>query len=239
MKLSDRLEMVVSFVEPAKAAADIGTDHGHVPVELVRRGIAERAFAMDVRKGPLSRAEENIRISGLSDRIAARLSDGTERLAPGEADAVIIAGMGGELMIHILERSSHIWSAVDQWVLSPHSEIPKVRRWLWENGFPVKREAMVLEDGNYYTVMDVRRKEERNRSGERDEKSFVYGEFLAEARDPVFLSFLKEEENSLCRLMDKLRAQENGSERAAASLKEIGQRLSYNREVQNEMQRNH
>ena len=76
MRLSDRLETVVSMVRPAESAADIGTDHGHVPVELVRRGTIKRALAMDVRKGPLSRAEESVAMAGLENRIETRLSDG-------------------------------------------------------------------------------------------------------------------------------------------------------------------
>ena len=76
MRLSDRLETVVSMVRPAESAADIGTDHGHVPVELVRRGTVKRALAMDVRKGPLSRAEDSVAMAGLENRIETRLSDG-------------------------------------------------------------------------------------------------------------------------------------------------------------------
>ena len=150
MKLSERLEMVLSFVEPGESAADVGTDHGHVPVELVRRGIVKKAVAMDVRKGPLSRAAENIALAGLSEKIATRLSDGVAKLLPGEADSVVIAGMGGELIIKILENGRHMWDSVSQWVLSPQSEIFKVRRWLLENGFEIRREDMLLEDGKYY-----------------------------------------------------------------------------------------
>ena len=83
MKLSERLEMVLSFVETGESAADVGTDHGHVPVELVRRGIVKKAVAMDVRKGPLSRAAENIALAGLSEKIATRLSDGVAKLLSG------------------------------------------------------------------------------------------------------------------------------------------------------------
>ena len=121
MKLSNRLEMVVSMVASSRAAADIGTDHGHVPIELVRRGIVDRAYAMDVRKGPLSKAQENVAAAGLKDKIETRLSDGLQKLNAGEAETVIIAGMGGELVIHILEDGRHMWDTVDQWILSPHS----------------------------------------------------------------------------------------------------------------------
>ena len=148
MKLSERLELVLSFVEPGESAADVGTDHGHVPVELVRRMIVKKAVAMDVRKGPLSRATENIDLAGLTDKIETRLSDGVAKLLPGEADSVVIAGMGGELIIKILENGRHMWDSVKQWVLSPQSEIFKVRRWLFENGFVIRKEEMVREKRN-------------------------------------------------------------------------------------------
>lgn len=247
MKLSDRLEAVVSFVNQSRAAADIGTDHGHVPVELVRRGISERACAMDVREGPLSRARENIRAAGLEEKIEVRLSDGAKELAPGEADTVIIAGMGGELMIHILEQGSHMWDSVSQWVLSPHSELHRVRKWLWDNGFPIKREAMVLEDGKYYTVLDVGGKQPPKGALEdrpglnsvESPRSFRYGAYLIETKNPVFLEYLKDEERKLSALKERLRMQAGGSVRAVESLREVEEKLRENLEVQNEMQRDH
>ena len=227
MRLSDRLETVVSMVRPAESAADIGTDHGHVPVELVRRGTVKRALAMDVRKGPLSRAEESVAMAGLENRIETRLSDGLEKLSPGEAEAVVIAGMGGELMIHILEQGRHMWDSVGQWILSPQSEIPKMRKWLWDNGFPVEKEEMVFEDGKFYTILSVGRKREDDRE-ERPERF--------DAKDPVFLKYLKEEEEKLCSLAESLGPLGAHSERAAAKKREAEEDLRYNREVQNEMQ---
>ena len=150
MRLSERLERVVSFVRPCASAADIGTDHALVPVELVRRGIVKKALAMDVRPGPLSRAKEQISRAGLSDQIEPRLSDGLAALKPQEAETVIIAGMGGELIIRILTVGRHMWDSVAQWVLSPHSEVFKVRGCLLENGFSIEKEDKVSEDGKYY-----------------------------------------------------------------------------------------
>lgn len=237
MKLSERLEMVISAVRPVEAAADVGTDHGHVPIELVRRGIVRRAVAMDVRKGPLSRAQEHIAEAGLERVIETRLSDGLEKLSPGEAGAVIIAGMGGELMVHILERGRHMWDSVEQWVLSPHSEIPKVRRWLFEHGFEIRRETMVKEDGKYYTVLDVGRAAQDGAVGEPSlDREFLYSRFLIAEKNPVFREFLLEEEQNLMSLIKTLAAQAQESERALLSLRQLEKRLSYNREVQHEMQ---
>ena len=102
MKLSKRLELVASFVPKGSRIADIGTDHGHLPICLVEQGICPGAVAMDVGRGPLGRANAHIREHGLSGVIETRLSDGLARLRPGEADTVVMAGMGGQLVIHIL-----------------------------------------------------------------------------------------------------------------------------------------
>ena len=96
MKLSERLNTVVSFVKPGSRVVDVGTDHGYVPIELAQRGIISHGLAMDVRKGPLERAKEHIRQYGLEDVIETRLSDGICQLQDHEADTVIVAGMGGE-----------------------------------------------------------------------------------------------------------------------------------------------
>ena len=94
MQLSIRMQAVADMVTPGGRIADIGTDHGYVPIYLVEQNKTDHAIAMDVRKGPLARAGENIVRFGCSDRIETRLSDGLAMLKPGEADTVIIAGMG-------------------------------------------------------------------------------------------------------------------------------------------------
>ena len=259
MRLSERLERVVSFVKPCASAADIGTDHALVPVELVRRGIVKKAIAMDVRPGPLSRAKEQISRAGLSDQIEPRLSDGLAALKPQEAETVIIAGMGGELIIRILTVGRHMWDSVAQWVLSPHSEVFKVRGWLLENGFAIEKEDMVCEDGKYYVLMDVKRAEAeagaeteagegtgaeaglKTESPARDAEfvRLLYGDSLIRERNPVLAQYLKEEEQMLMEREASLRQSARGSLRAAERLKETETRLKWNREVQDEMQRDH
>lgn len=156
MKLSPRLLAVTSFVKKGSRVADIGTDHGYVPIWLIEEGIADSALAMDVRKGPLERAESHIRLYGLEDRIQTRLSDGLKELRAGEADTVVIAGMGGELVIHILEEGRHVRDTVKHWILSPQSEPDKVRRYLEKNGFVTEDEVMLIDEEKYYTVLLVR-----------------------------------------------------------------------------------
>jgi tRNA (adenine22-N1)-methyltransferase len=155
MKLSKRMEAAAAMVSAGNILADVGTDHGYIPIELVQRGIVPSAIAMDLREGPLSRAREHIKEQGLSGRITLRLSDGVSALSRGEADTVLIAGMGGELIIRILTDGADICRSVRELVLQPQSVIGEVRRFLRENGYRITDEDMVLEDGKFYPMMRV------------------------------------------------------------------------------------
>ena len=147
MELSKRLTAVAALVTPGSRLADVGTDHGYIPIWLVKNGRIPCAVAMDVNKGPLLRAEENIREEGLEEKIETRLSDGLKKLCPGEADAAVIAGMGGALTIYILEAASRVLPGMKELILQPQSEIAKVRRWLEDQGWQIAEEDMVEEDG--------------------------------------------------------------------------------------------
>ena len=133
MQLSIRMQAVADMVTPGGRIADIGTDHGYVPIYLVEQNKADHAIAMDVRKGQMARAGENIVRFGCSDRIESGLSDGLAMLNPGEADTVIIAGMGGVLTIRILERGPKVLQSVSECILQPQSDLDKVRQFLHQD----------------------------------------------------------------------------------------------------------
>ena len=155
VKISERLRTAAGLIGEGERLADVGTDHGYVPIYLVERKRIPSAIAMDIRTGPLERAREHIRMYGMEDYIQTRLSDGVAALKPGEADTILIAGMGGGLVIHILESGRVICEQAHGLVLQPQSELPKVRRFLMENGYVTEREEMVMEDGKYYPMMRV------------------------------------------------------------------------------------
>lgn len=153
MQLSKRMELLASKVTEGHRLADIGTDHGYIPIALVQRGKIPSAIAMDVNRGPLERAQEHIRAYGLDTYIETRLSDGLHRLSSGEADTVLIAGMGGMLMARILEEGLFCLDTVKELILQPQSEIYLVREWLYENGFHIVEEDIIKDDGKYYPMM--------------------------------------------------------------------------------------
>lgn len=218
MKLSKRLETIAEMVpETAKEAcvADIGTDHGFVPIWLVREQRAARALAMDVRKGPLERAREHIRQYGLEDRIETRLSDGLAKLHAGDAQTVVIAGMGGELMLRILRDGAHVRDSVAHWVLSPQSELSVFRHGLEELGLAIRKEAMLEEDGKYYTVMLV----EPGKMHYEHEYQYRYGDCLIRQKSPILKELLEKEYTQYQQIVAQLEKQD--SEGASVRLGEI------------------
>ena len=130
MELSRRLQAVAAMVTAGYTLADIGTDHAYIPIYLVEHQIVPRAVAMDINEGPLDRARAHVEKHGLTGQIALRLSDGMKELRPGEAQSAVIAGMGGALMIRILQDSKETVESLRECILQPQSEIAKVRAFL-------------------------------------------------------------------------------------------------------------
>ena len=146
MELSKRLQAVADLVTPGYTIADVGTDHAYIPIYLVEKGIVQRAVAMDINEGPLDRATEHIKENKLENQIQTRLSNGLQHLQKGEVDTVILAGMGGNLMINILNEDFNKTNSLKECILQPQSEVFKVRTFLLEKGFLFIEENMVLDD---------------------------------------------------------------------------------------------
>lgn len=161
--LSRRLRTVAGMVTRGHRVCDVGCDHGFVPVYLVQQGISPGVLAMDLREGPLRAAREHVSAYGLEGKIETRLSDGLHNYKAGEADTLICAGMGGGLMMRILEAEREKTDSFRELVLQPQSEIERFRRFLRERGSVILDEEMVEEDGKFYQVIRAGRggKEDR------------------------------------------------------------------------------
>ena len=227
MQISKRLETVASFVEKGSVIADVGCDHGYIPIYLYQKGMIPKAIAMDVNKGPLERAKIHIREYGLGEYITTRLSDGVCALKPNEADAVVIAGMGGALMEKIIEEGEETLKSVSYLILQPQSELAHFRRFLHQKGYCIEQEAMVLEDGKYYPMM----KAKKGREVYQHEIDYRFGKKLLEEKNQVLYQFLLKEQQSL--EMVKARLESADTESAKMRQKEIECDLEYIKEALN------
>ena len=151
--LSRRLETIVELAGSGETVCDVGCDHAHVPIRLLQTGQFRRAIGMDVLPGPLGKAAGNLALYGMEDLVELRLSDGLDAFREGEADAVIITGMGGTLMRDILIREPQKTRSAGRLVLGPQSDPDKVRAALRILGFKLVDERLTFEDGKYYPVL--------------------------------------------------------------------------------------
>lgn len=151
MEISKRLKKIASLADES-VIADIGCDHALVCIEALQQGKVQKAYACDLREGPLAQAKINIARNGLSDRITTRLESGIHNL-PADTEQILICGMGGKLIEQIL-TDDPIGPNVQSLLLSAHKDTPDLRRWLIENGWLIENEWMV-EDGHFYPILKV------------------------------------------------------------------------------------
>lgn len=229
LQLSERLLAVASMVTEQSRLADVGTDHGYIPIFLCEQDKIPSAIAMDIRRGPLTRAKENIRLYGMEARIETRLSDGVAKLMKGEADSVVIAGMGGGLIQKILDEGRQVIASVRELILQPQSDIDRVRQYLQKNNYQITAEKMVFEDGKFYPMMHVIHGYMKPYT----DIEWKYGQFLLEERDHVLLAFLKKEESELLKVSENLRTVHTG--KALERQKEIEALIAQNQRAQERM----
>ena len=155
LNLKGRLSLCAEYVREGSRLADIGTDHGYLPIALCQSGRIPSALACDINPLPLRSAEKNITDAGLSDRIKTRLSDGLSEVGEDEVDDVVIAGMGGELIARIIDGCEWLKNADKRLILQPMTRHDVLVGRLYENGFMIEEQAGVFDSGKYYTVMRV------------------------------------------------------------------------------------
>lgn len=153
MTLSKRLAAVAEAALPGLVLADIGTDHAYLPVSLIKNGVIPAALACDIRTGPLERAKKTVVSAGLLDRVALRLGPGLAPLKDREAAQVVIAGMGGEMIAHILSEDPVKARQFVRLILQPMSRSSVLRTHLLKNHFKIIEERVVRDNGKFYPVI--------------------------------------------------------------------------------------
>ena len=153
MILPKRLSLIASMVDRGAVVADIGTDHAHLPIYLVNNNVCPSALACDIKESPLESGRQNIVLCHLEDKIQTRLSDGLSSIKSNEADTFTIAGMGGDMIIHILSSCPYIFDDKYTLILQPMTKYPTLMGWLFDNGFEILRQECIHEGKHCYTVI--------------------------------------------------------------------------------------
>ena len=159
MSISKRLVTIADLVTPGYRASDIGTDHGYVPIYLLRNHICDYVIAADISPGSLEKASQNILRAGFSESIECRLSDGLSKIHPGEVDSIIISGMGGILMDRILRTGLDVVRAAKELILSPHRNPELITDFAEEYGFAIVYDEVILDKKKYYHIFKISIKE--------------------------------------------------------------------------------
>lgn len=225
MILSKRLSAIAMNVPHVKTAADIGTDHGYIPVYLIKNKVADRVVAADISPGSLAKARKLIAQEGLESRIEARLGSGLSVLKPGEADAIIIAGMGGMLIRDILEDGKAAADQAAALILQPMTAQDILRKWLIGHGFTIVDEVLTQEDSRFYEVIVAA-------PGYQETPEEIYYEVgykLIEKRDPLLKSYLIKKIRHLENMMEHLKMQNTFN--AQDRMKEVSRKVSEYRRI--------
>lgn len=180
-----RLECVAAQVPAGARLADIGSDHGYLPVALVRRGAIASAVAGEVALTPFAAAERTVCENELQAQISVRLASGLEAIEPQDGiTAVSICGMGGETIRDILEHGKARLSGHERLILQPNGGEQPLRQWLMDNGYTIVSEQLLRENRFDYEIIVA----ERSGPVAYSAQELYFGPMQMQARTPAFLA---------------------------------------------------
>lgn len=199
-KLSKRLEAVASFVPTGAVVADIGSDHAYLPCYLVHNGIVKKAIAGEVVKGPYESAIRQVKLEGLEDHITVRLADGLKAVEKSDGvDTITIAGMGGPLIVSILDKCPEALQSVTRLILQPNIHAKVIREWAIRNGWAILDEVILKEDEKIYEILVLQRG-----AMELSEQEILLGKQLMANKTEVFAEKWSKEIDNWKRILTSL-----------------------------------
>ena len=151
--MNERLKLISTHIDNGIGFVDVGTDHGYLPIEMCLNGYNGNVFASDINEDPLNKAKRNAREASVSDKMEFLLCDGLETSLQEKIDTIIIAGMGGDTICAILDKAEWCMDGRYKLILQPMTKAEVLRYWLVYNGFEIKSEELVLENGTIYQII--------------------------------------------------------------------------------------
>lgn len=192
---------IAKFIPPCQCLADIGTDHGYIPIYTVLNGVSKQGIASDIKAGPVSIAKKNIMSYKLENRIETRIGSGLSVLKMGEADVILISGMGGNLISDIIQENMEIAMSADYLILQPVQYAEELRKYLSCSGFKIIDEELAKDGNKYYHIIKIAK-------GEADiynkEVYYYTGLKLINKRHPLVLDYVEHKINGINLILEQL-----------------------------------
>lgn len=191
LHISKRLQTIASFIRKGAYFADIGSDHAYLPTYVCLHDKEARAIASEVRTGPLQLAKNTVKSYDVSDRIDVRLGNGLETIREtDELTDVVIAGMGGKLILQIITDGLKRIRTVERLILQPNNEAIRLRQFFYEHSFRLTDEKVVEENGHFYDILIFDKNEDKNVYDTEVclEKQLLFGPLLMREKSQPFLA---------------------------------------------------
>jgi tRNA (adenine22-N1)-methyltransferase len=188
VKIGERLQAIADMVPVGVTMADIGTDHAYLPIYLISHNVVARAIAGDIHQGPYLSAKNAVVAAQLEEFISVRRGNGLEVVRPGEAETVVIAGMGGLNIIDILRSRPEVTATLKRLIVQPMIAAAAVRMWLQTNGWQIISEQLIQEDGKLYQIIAA----EPGESQPFEPILYEIGPLLWHSRHPLLLLHIEE-----------------------------------------------
>lgn len=220
MELSKRLKRIAEHVDKCESVADIGTDHGYIPIYLVKEGICKKAIASDINKGPIEKAKVNVAFEGVSNKVKCLLGPGLNSLKVGEVNGVILAGMGGNLTRDILLADMDKVKKYDFIILQPAQNPEVLREFLYKNDYEIIDEDLIKDEGRFYELFKVKYNENSEKLAFEDELYYEVSSLLREKNHPLFKEFIEEKINKCETILSFIKEDTEAAKKRKSDLEE-------------------
>lgn len=218
MDISKRLAAIAEKVDKCQTALDIGTDHGYIPIYLIKNKKCSKVIASDINKGPLKKAEENIKFNNIKG-IELRLGSGFNVVKQGEADAAVLAGMGGHLIKDLILEREDVFRKLQYAVLQPVQNPDALRKFVINRGYTILDEDLVFDENIFYEIIKVRYDEKKR---EEDKIYYEIGRKLLEDKNPQLYDFLMYKIMKYRKILEYIK---EDTETASARKKDVNQKI--------------
>lgn len=195
--ISKRLETIASLIQKDMIVADIGTDHAFLPIYLLKNKVSALVYATDNKNGPLLQAKKNIMQAQLTDHILTLLTDGLDDL-PNDIEVIVIAGMGVDSIINILDKHMETLKKYQQIIVQPNNNVYHMRQWIVQHGYKITAEKLIKEY-KYYQVISF----DPQSFATYNKQQTYFGPCLLQTKDPLFLKYHHDHYQNLKSLYQK------------------------------------